>query len=85
MNKKEALYVTMTDKFMSGWGQAENKINKFIVKCSTYEQARAIQRAGENREEMIYVNIRTTKPHYGAGYLESWKTFEELGEIWKNA
>ena len=26
-----AVYVTMTDKFMSGWGEAEGKINKYVI------------------------------------------------------
>jgi len=29
------------------------------------------------------INIRTTEPHYGKGYLESWKSFDELGSVWK--
>ena len=35
-------YVTMTDKFMSGWGRAEGKINKFVVECETREKAETI-------------------------------------------
>jgi len=37
-------YVTMTDKFMSGWGQAHGKINKMVVECDTYEEAAQIER-----------------------------------------
>lgn len=75
-------YVTMTDKFMSGWGMAEGRINKFIVECDSFSQAMIIKHAADNRDEMKYVNIRTTKPHYGEGYLESWRSFDELGTIW---
>jgi len=78
-------YVTMTDKFMSGWGLSEGKINKMIVECETLEQAEQIQRAARNRREMRRVNIRSTKPRYGSGVLESWKTWDELGPIWKGA
>ena len=76
-------YVTMTDKFMSGWGMAENKTNKFIVVCENWKQAEAIERNAKKRPEMKYINICTSKPRYGANVLESWKTFEQLGEIWK--
>lgn len=75
-------YVTMTDKFMSGWGMAKDKTNKLIIECETLDQAMQIERAARQRREMRYVNIRTTKPHYGAHVLESWKTWGELGEIW---
>ena len=35
-------YVTMTDKFMSGWGYAENKINKLIFICDNYKDAKIV-------------------------------------------
>lgn len=75
-------YVTMTDKFMSGWGMAKGKTNKLIIICDTIEQAEQIKRAARRRSEMRRVNIRTTKPRYGSHVLESWKTWGELGEIW---
>jgi len=78
-------YVTMTDKFMSGWGYAAGKTNKMIVACDTIAQAEQIQRAAQRRPEMRYVNIRTTKPRYGSDVLESWKTWAELGPVWKGA
>jgi hypothetical protein len=85
MKKKSLFYVTMTDKFMSGWGQAKNKTNKFIVICDNHEQAEQIERAARKRDEMKYINICTTKPRYGANVLESWKHFNELGEVWRGS
>jgi hypothetical protein len=76
-------YVTMTDKFMSGWGYAAGKTNKMIVACDTIAQAEQIERAAQRRPEMRYVNIRTTKPRYGANVVESWKTWGDLGAVWK--
>ena len=75
-------YVTMTDKFMSGWGPATGKTNKLIVECETYDQAELIERNAKKRSEMRYVNIRSTKPYYGNHILESWKTFDEMGGPW---
>lgn len=76
-------YVTMTDKFMSGWGKADKKINKFIVECESYQDAETIKRNAERRPEMKYIAIKMDKPRYGRNYLESYTTFAELGEIWK--
>ena len=76
-------YVTMTDKFMSGWGMSKNMTNKFIVECETYQQAETIERNAQKRNEMKYINICSKRPRYGKNVLESWRTFEELGEIWK--
>ena len=75
----------MTDKFMSGWGKAQGKINKLIIECQTLEQAEQIERAARNRTEMRYVNIRTSKPYYRSNVLKSCKTWDELGEVWKGA
>ena len=80
--KKPVFYVTMTDKYLSGWGMSENKTNKLIIECETIEQAEQIERVARYRDEMRYVNIRTTKPNYGANVLETWKTWGDLGEVW---
>jgi hypothetical protein len=81
--KPRTYFVTMTDKFMSGWGQARGMTNKMIVECETYEQAETIARNARNRREMRRVNIRTSRPYYGNHILPSWKTWEDLGDIWK--
>ncbi len=81
--KAKKIYVTMTDKFLSGWGNATNKTNKFIVECENWEQAQTIKRNAQRRSEMKYINICINKPRYGANVLESWETFDELGDIWK--
>lgn len=77
------LWVTMTDKFMSGWGRAQGKTNKFIVECDNWEQAWVISQNAKRRSEMRYVNICIRKPRYGSNVLESWKHYDDLGSIWK--
>ena len=77
-------YVTMTDKFMSGWGGAEGKTNKFIIEYDEWEKALIIENNAKKRPEMKYININVKKPKYNkANVVESHKTFEQLGEIWK--
>lgn len=78
-------YVTMTDKYLSGWGMSEGKTNKLIIECETIEQAEQVERAARYRDEMCYVNIRISKPRYGANVLETWKTWNDLGPIWTGA
>ena len=80
----QPFYVTMTDKFMSGWGMAEGKTNKLIIVCETYEEAQAIERNACKRSEMRYVNITRNKPRYGRNVLESWKAYSDMGAIWKH-
>lgn len=80
-NKK--VWVTMTDKFLSHWGKADGKINKYIVECENYEQAQTIKRNAELRSEMKYISICVTKPYFNSKrYLESNVKFKDLGEIW---
>ena len=76
MTKK--FYVTMTDKHMSGWGLASNKISKLVVECDTLEQAELIhQNVKRKSKEMKYVNITISKPSYNSNqYHTSIKNFD---------
>ena len=74
------VYVTMTDKFMSGWGMAKGKINKLVIECENSVQAEKIaDYARNNRDEMKYINITYNKPSYNfSKYLTSWKLFSDM-------
>ena len=61
---KKAYYVTMTDKGMSGWGEAKGKINKYVIGCDDYTRAFELHNKAKQRPEMKYVNICSTKPRY---------------------
>lgn len=77
------IFVTMTDKFMSGWGEAKGKINKYVVECSSHKEAQICAKNARLRSEMKYVNIVFNKPYYNSErYLVSHKKFRELGSIW---
>ena len=77
------VYVTMTDKFMSGWGVAQGKINKLVIECDTMEQAEIIEKNAHKRSEMKAINITQRKPAYSPEkYVTSWKYFSDLGAIW---
>lgn len=75
-------YVRMTDKFMSGWGRAEGKINVLVVECDTWEQAAAIEKAAHERREMRRVQICSTPPRERAGLLISRKPFSDFAGPW---
>jgi len=80
----EMFYVTMTDKFMSGWGRANGKINKFVVVCDTLEQAYGVYKAATDREEMCHVNYTDKRPRYLSGrYMVTQSHVSELGEVWR--
>jgi len=57
-------YVSMTDKFMSGWGRAKNKINKLVFECDTYQEAEIVYNNAINRKDQKHVNICINKPYY---------------------
>ncbi len=75
-------YVTMTDKFMSGWGHSSGKINKFVVQCKTMSEAKTIALNARRRKEMKYVRIVYSMPKYSDQHLVSFRRYEDLGEIW---
>jgi hypothetical protein len=71
--KNHKWYVTMTDKFMSGWGQAQGKINKLVIECDTLSEAQTVENNANRRHEMIYVNVVDHKPSYNSNrYMVSW-------------
>ena len=81
MNNK--LYVAMTDTFMSGWGKAENRINKYIVACDNQQQAEQIEAAAKKRSEMKYITVYTGIPNYDpCEYLVSMKHYNDLEDVW---
>lgn len=74
MNKQsdEKRFVIMTDKFMSGWGKAEGKINKYIIECESLEQAKIVEENAKHREEMKYIGIhKVNKYRDNRNYLVS--------------
>lgn len=84
MRDKTMYYVTMTDNFMSGWGMADGKINKFVVHCDTIEQAEQIEQAANDRSEMDSIKISESMPYYSKDtHLISERDYDELGDIWK--
>ena len=76
-------YVRMTDRFMSGWGQAKNMTNVMVVACPDYESAQNVFRNALTRNEMCRVMICINKPKDRPGVLYSHKQYEDLGPIWK--
>ena len=79
-------FVTMTDRFMSGWGGASGKTAKYVVECDTIEQARQIERVAQyEREEMCYVHIVTKEPRFYPlrRYQVTRKHWDDLGGVWK--
>lgn len=77
-NNKVKYYVTMTDKFMGGWGWAEGKINKLIFECEDRQQAEIVADNARRRSDQKYINITTSKPYYNPKrYLAQVKTIED--------
>jgi len=77
-------YVTMTDKFMSGWGPARGKSNKLVISCDTLNEAEVVAENARARSEMKYVNIRSTKPSYPNSHVSRHGRDEGDYESWFN-
>ena len=62
-------FVVMTDKYLSGWGGAENRIAKRIIICDNFKQAQMIKNGIENCKDqngMRYINICDKVPYYNS-------------------
>lgn len=84
MAMKANYLVMMTDNFMSGWGLADNKINKYIICCSTIEQANQIMLVAERKECMSgnIIVLDLPKRLINDKYLLSIENYDDLGSIW---
>ena len=69
-------YVTMTDRFMSGWGKAQGQDNKLVISCDSYDEALVVETNALRCGEMKYVKIRSSKPSY-PNALISWHGRDE--------
>jgi len=61
---KHPVYVTMTDKFMSGWGKAQGRTAKYVAVAKNYDEAQTVARNARARGDQKNVSIRSTKPKY---------------------
>lgn len=82
MSKPRKFYVSMTDKFMSGWGRSEGMTSRYVIECATRGQAEAIYKAAEDRPEMKRLSMSSAKPKARASTLYTWKMFEDLSGPW---
>ena len=75
MKDERKYYVSMTDRFMSGWGKARDKINKLVFICDSMEEARIVKNNALIRTDQIYINICINKPYYNKRhYFAQYKT-----------
>jgi hypothetical protein len=51
------VYVTMTDKFMSGWGGAQGRTAKYVIACDNYGEAGIVADNARSRSEMEHIKI----------------------------
>ena len=67
---KAYVYVCATDNFMSGWGPCENRKNRIIFPCCSWEQAEVVKANLCARREMSHVTFCSKKPRlHRRGYL----------------
>ena len=74
-------YVSMTDKFMSGWGASSGKNNKYIVECETLAEAETIEKAARQRPEMRRISVHARMPSFRNAHV-SVRKFANLGKAW---
>lgn len=73
------VFVTMTDKYLSGWGCASGKIAKRVMICPNRQKAELIKdRLNNPKHLMKNVNIVYSLPRYNSKrYTVSFDMFSE--------
>jgi len=64
MAKKLNIYVSMTDKCMSGWGMTKGQISKFVIVCHSWKEADYAEYQALRASEMSRVTVYRTKPYF---------------------
>lgn len=64
-------YVLSNDTFMSGWGEAEDKINTCVFLAETFEETKKIVNNLRERSEMKYIRTTRNKPRNKQNVLYS--------------
>lgn len=87
-------YVSCTDSFMSGWGEAKDLKNKLIFECKNDYEVEKIADILEKRNEMKYIykytdnfpksllevkNLKTEDTFYQLKSAEKWIKMNEGG------
>ena len=62
--QNQKIYVTMTDQFLSGWGQADGTKAKYVYVCDNWQQAENVKRNAEKRDDQTQINISHSNPLY---------------------
>jgi len=76
----QKIYVAATDKFMSGWGRAEGKINRIVFECDGWDEANRVADMLEARGDMIRVRTSMRRPSYPTqSHYTQYKTPAEFG------
>ena len=78
-------WVTMTDKFLSGWGMAQDKIAKYVYECDTLEMAQKVKSNAEKRTDQKNINITTSKPRYNLRtHYTQYRTYDPTDYFYRN-
>lgn len=71
-------YVSMTDSFLSGWGEAENKTAKYVYVCENAQEAQIVAQNAKDRGDQQQVRMTAKKPAYDERkFLVQFKTKED--------
>ena len=77
-------YVSMIDKFMSGWGMAKDCRNLLVISCNTWREMAIVAENARAREEMTDIKEwdshdalhRYIRTHHPVDYI-SWHGREQ--------
>lgn len=75
-------FVNMHDKALSGWGDASHGRSILIIECETLYQADALEKAAQDRPEMVRISVTHKPRRTRDGDHVSHRTFADMGGAW---
>lgn len=76
-------YVTMTDKYLSDFGEAKGKVRRLIIECDTEEQVQEVVDNAKARGDMIRIKVNRSKIHKKKEVSYLHLKYEDLPPTWK--
>lgn len=80
----EHFYVTLTDKFLSGWGKAEGKKNRLIIPTRSLREAELVKQEANTRNDFTNIEVKERIPNYDhrKNFVQV-KTREDMPKLFK--
>lgn len=67
VNLEGKIFVSFTDRFLSGWGEAVGKVHKQVIICDNWAEADKIESSLNSDRSASWVRVYREMPYFAPG------------------